>query len=215
MKHAFADWDFPDKTRREDQILAHALDVVRESGLASLTMKKVAERVGFTEAAAYRYFPSKRALVEGLLDRLGGLFVTGVRAIAADTATSRRDRLRRVLRMHLEFVTRTNGLPVLVIAEAAATGDAELVAHMRRVLDGYLDVLESLAADPVPGPAPLSPHDQALLLFALPAALAIRLRLGGDADAEHGIPGRLVPFVIRCLHGPEDESDSSRPGGAS
>lgn len=215
MIHPFADWDFPDQTRREDQILAHALDLVRESGLASLTMKKVAERVGFTETAAYRYFPTKRALIEGLLERLGGTFVQGVRSIAADTSLDRRVRLQRVLRRHLDFVTRTNGLPVLVIAEAAATGDAELLAHMRRVMDGYFGVLESLAADPAPGPERLSPHDQALLLFALPAALAIRLRLGGDKDAEEGIPARLLPFLIRCLHGPANEPGPSGPGGAS
>lgn len=214
MSHSFADWDFPDQSRREDQILSHALDLVRETGLASLTMKKVAERVGFTEAAAYRYFPTKRALVLGLLERLGGLFVEGVRAIANDPSRDRRERLTRVLRRHLEFVSRTNGLPVLVIAEAAASGDGELLGRMRGVLDGYLAVLESLVEDPAPGPERLRPHDQALLLFALPAALAIRLRLGGDAEAEQGIPSRLVPFVIRCLHGPKDEPEPSDPGGS-
>ena len=215
MIHPFQDWNFPDSDRREDQILAHAFDLVRESGLASLTMKKVAERVGFTEAAAYRYFPTKRSLVEGLLERLGGLFVEGVRAIAEDPRMAPAERLERVVRRHIQFISRTEGLPILILAEAAATADTELLAKMRLRFDAYLAILDSLLPDSAPGPEGLRPHDKALLLFGLPAVLAIRQRMGGDPEAEEGIPSRVLPFVIRCLTGDDGSTRASAPGGGS
>jgi AcrR family transcriptional regulator len=44
---------------REDEILEHAVELLK-GRLPALTMKKVADRVGFTETAAYRYFPRSR-----------------------------------------------------------------------------------------------------------------------------------------------------------
>jgi len=179
-------------------MLGHALDLVRESGLASLTMKKVAERVGFTEAAAYRYFPTKRALVLGLLQRVFEGFLGAVRETAADERLPAAERLERIVRRHADVVLRTEGLPILLLAEAAATGDDDLLRRMRAGIDAYLDILASLLPEGR-GPAGVRSHEKALLLFGLPAVLAIRRRLGGDPEAERRVPAELLPFVVRCL----------------
>ncbi|MFE4966131.1 TetR/AcrR family transcriptional regulator [Streptomyces sp. NPDC056660] len=54
-----------EQTRR--RIMAVAAEYVAEAGYASATMKSIAERVGLTGAAIYRYFPSKQELVSVLL----------------------------------------------------------------------------------------------------------------------------------------------------
>ena len=56
---------------RQDEILDRTIELLREAGLAGLTMKKVAERVGFTEPAIYRHFPNKQALLAGVLAATG------------------------------------------------------------------------------------------------------------------------------------------------
>jgi AcrR family transcriptional regulator len=201
MTQPLAALGFPDVDRREDQIMLQALQLVREGGLPALTMKKVAERVGFTEAAAYRYFPTKRDLVRGIVARIGEASLSAVRAIAEREDLAPRDRLERIVHAHLDLVRRTEGLPVLLLAEAASTGDAELLREMRSALDSYLAILESLLPERHPGTEPLERHDGSLLLFALAAVLAIRLRLGGDPAAEEGVPARLLPFVVRALAG--------------
>lgn len=192
---------------RRAEILGHAFDLVREGGLPALTMKKVAERVGFTEAAAYRYFPTKRDLIAGLIRQFGTDFLAVVEEIAAREGLSPRDRLESIVRTHLDLIRRTAGLPVLVLAEAAATGDTELIRKMRGGMDRYLAVLESLLPSDAPGTEALHRHDASLLLFSLATVLAVRLRVGGDPDAEEGIPDRLLPFVLDVLTG--------SPGGES
>lgn len=214
MSDPETDWNFPDGSRREDQILAHALDIVRESGLASLTMKKVAERVGFTEAAAYRYFPTKHALVVGILSRLGSLFIEGVAAITRAPGLDPSQRLERVVRRHLEFISRSEGIPMLLFAEAAAAGNDEVLALLRSKIDAYLELLESLLPDPATPDGPTR-HDQAVLLFALAPALAMRRRLGADAEAEEGIPRRVLPFLVRSLEAVGRRSETAEPGGGS
>lgn len=80
-------------SERQREILERTLDLVQESGLANLTLKKVAERVGFSEPAIYRHFASKQELVLALVDLLRERLLGGMRAIAAETALPPRARI--------------------------------------------------------------------------------------------------------------------------
>ncbi|MFN8179624.1 MAG: TetR/AcrR family transcriptional regulator [bacterium] len=189
----------PESSVREEEILGHAFDLVRESGLSGLTMKKVAERVGFTETAAYRYFPTKVALIQALARRLFGPFISTARSIAADTALSPSERLERVVRQHVDLIIRTDGLPVLILAEACAGGSEDLLGMMRTGLGNYLGLLESLLADATPPGHSVRPEDKALVLFGISAVIAVRRRLGLEPEASDRIRSDLLPFVVRSL----------------
>jgi AcrR family transcriptional regulator len=73
---------------RQEQILDRTVDLVAKGGLASLTMKRIAEQVGFSEAAIYRHFPTKQRLLLGVMDRLERLLLDPIRAIAAAAGRS-------------------------------------------------------------------------------------------------------------------------------
>ncbi len=70
-------------TPRQAEILDRATELVAESGLAQLTMKRLAERVGFTEPAIYRHYPGKSALLAAMIERLGGRLLETIEEIAA------------------------------------------------------------------------------------------------------------------------------------
>lgn len=55
----------PQFTRAE--ILTTAIGVVRATGLEGFTLRVLAEELGVTQMALYRYFPSKDALLEAML----------------------------------------------------------------------------------------------------------------------------------------------------
>jgi AcrR family transcriptional regulator len=194
---------FPDPPAREEEILEHALDLVRESGLRGLTMKKVADRVGFTETAAYRYFPTKMALVQGIMRRLFIPFLGMARSIAADADKTAAERLERVAAEHVDLIVRTDGLPVLVLAEACATGDEELLAQMREGVGAYLGLLETLLSEVTPPDARVRAGDKAMVLFGISTVVAVRRRLGLEPDMGR-VRSDLVPFVVRSLTTAED-----------
>jgi AcrR family transcriptional regulator len=56
------------KARRE-QILREATKCFAENGFRGTTTRSLAERVGISEAALYRYFPSKESLYRSIVDR--------------------------------------------------------------------------------------------------------------------------------------------------
>jgi AcrR family transcriptional regulator len=51
-------------------ILEASLALAERSGLAAVTMRAVAKRLGVTPMALYRHVPDKQALLDGLVDRL-------------------------------------------------------------------------------------------------------------------------------------------------
>lgn len=57
-------------TGRRAQILDAALAVAQDLGIAGLSMRAVAERVGVSVMALYRYVDSKEALLDGLVGRV-------------------------------------------------------------------------------------------------------------------------------------------------
>ena len=57
----------------QGDVVQAAISVADEDGLAALTMHAVAERLGFTTMALYRYFPNKEALIDASVDAALGM----------------------------------------------------------------------------------------------------------------------------------------------
>jgi len=185
-------------TARQEEILERTLELTREGGLGGLTTRKIAERVGFTEAALFRHFPTKQALILALMDRLEDMLLGPIRATAADASLSAAERLEGMVRHHTRVVREHDSLPILLLAEAAASGDPALVDRMRAIFHGYLSLLEGVAREGQTSGTvtrAIQPDCLAILLLGAPAGLAIRHRLLPDARAEQRFEDTLIPFL--------------------
>jgi len=212
---------------RQEQILDRTVELVARDGLANLTMKKIAEQVGFSEAAIYRHFPTKQGLLLGLMDRLEALLLDPIRAMAADTGASPRDRLSRILAHHLRIVLDHDSLPILLLAEASASGDPRLVQRMRDIFTPYRSLLCELLAQTAPtGRAgrrmradtsgadgrglSIAPDPLALLLLGVPAALAIQHRLQPNSTVEQRAVAEVAPWLLKAIFGAPSPATSRR-----
>ncbi|HSG41220.1 MAG TPA: TetR/AcrR family transcriptional regulator [Thermoanaerobaculia bacterium] len=188
-------------TPRQEEILDRAFELVRESGLASLTMKKVAERVGFTEPAVYRHFPTKQALVLGLLARLSGLLLVPIRAIAAEGMLPPVERLSRILSHHLGLIIDTDGLPFLILAEASAAGDEVVIGRMREIIGELrlilIGIVEEMPSTPDSPPPPIL----VMSLFGLVASTAIQRRMMPDVGFPREVMLAQIPVLVRRITG--------------
>jgi AcrR family transcriptional regulator len=68
---------------RVDAILAAAADLFAEKAFGAVTMTEVAARSGAAIGSLYRFFPTKEALADALLDRYGAALGEALDAIAA------------------------------------------------------------------------------------------------------------------------------------
>jgi TetR/AcrR family transcriptional regulator len=193
---------------RREQILDRASELATEAGLGQLTMKRIAARVGFSEAAIYRHFPTKQALLLGLMDRLDARLLGPIRAAAGRREVPATARLQEIVQHHLSLVLERHGLPIQLLAEASAAGDPVLLSRMRTIMRAYLNILGDLV-DEAAAAGSLPPRTDrwvvAMWLLGGPAAMAIQHRLRVDSTLERRVANKLVPFMFHLLGGLQRE----------
>ncbi|MBM7790838.1 TetR/AcrR family transcriptional regulator [Tenggerimyces flavus] len=116
-----------------DKILAAALAIADERGLAAVSMRSVAERVGLSAMALYPHVSSKEALLDGVVDLLLAeqLPVLAALPAGADHWT----RLRAMAQGVRQLARRHPSAFSLLLARPSVTADAV------RVTDGVYQVL--------------------------------------------------------------------------
>lgn len=133
-----------------DDVVHAAMAIADEEGLGAVTMHAVAARLGFTTMALYRYFPSKEALYDAIVDAGMGLPPQPAeprgdwRAEVTRWAHAKREMLcARPWLAELPFVAAPHGPNWLLWLEALAaslqrTGLAPAdVGQMISVIDGF------------------------------------------------------------------------------
>jgi AcrR family transcriptional regulator len=88
-------------TRRE--ILDAAWELAREHGLAALTLREVAARVGMQAPSLYSYFPSKDAIYDAMFAEAWSTYLESAVAHAQTLPTSPRDALKSMARHFFDF----------------------------------------------------------------------------------------------------------------
>ena len=114
-------------------ILDQALALVDERGLAAMSMRAVAERVGLTSMALYPYVGGKDALLDGLVDLLNTELGTAYGEDPADIGW--RHRLRALGRAVRALAHAHPGaFPLLLNRAAAGASTSWLAAALRGLL---------------------------------------------------------------------------------
>lgn len=125
-----------------DIILSAALELVDDAGLSALSLRSLGKRLGVSQAAFYRHFPDKAALLEGICEQLWRLtydrflaLVQGADDVHDDAAP---------------------GAPATAAAPAAPGAPAKPAAPARP------DPSPDTEPDSIPITTPQTPPDQAL-----------------------------------------------------
>jgi AcrR family transcriptional regulator len=117
---------------RKQEILDAAVAIADELGLEAVSMRSVAERVGVTPMALYPHIGSKGALLDAMLEYLGGELLQGMAA-----GDSWRERLYGMAHAAREMSSRHPWAGILIFARPSVAGDAVRVTDV--VYQGLLD----------------------------------------------------------------------------
>lgn len=137
---------------RPDEVLDAAQALFARQGFAHTTVEAVARAAGLSKAAVYLYFPSKKALLAGLVRRA----VTPVADAALGQMAEYRGDPRPVIRMALGMVVarvadpKVLAVPGIVLREAAVAPEMAQV-YREEVLERVLPAMRALIAQGVAG----------------------------------------------------------------
>jgi AcrR family transcriptional regulator len=130
---------------RPDEVLDAALDLFIEKGFAATRVEEIATRAGLCKGAVYLYFPSKEAILEGLVKRAVVPIANNALAIAETYAGDPRTVITLALKTlagHLRE-PRIIAIPKLMMREMI--NFPEFAAMYRReVLDRVLPVVTAM-----------------------------------------------------------------------
>ena len=152
----------PEKTRkpkfrrraeaRPDEVLDAALELFTKRGFTHTTVDQVAKRAGLSKGTVYLYFPSKKALLAGLVRRAVVPVADLALGVIADYRGDPRPVIRQMVGMMAGKMTdpKVFAVPKLVIREAVGAPE---IAKMYReeVLDRAMPALAALIAQGVEG----------------------------------------------------------------
>lgn len=135
---------------RPDEVLDAAAELFTRQGFAKTTVDQIASRAGLSKGAVYLYFPSKKALLAGLVRRAIVPAADQVLELVASYHGDPRPVIAQVMNLMAHSLTNKQVLavPKLVIREAV---NAPEIAQMYRqeVLDKAIPALTGLIAQGV------------------------------------------------------------------
>ena len=166
------------KPSRRDDILQHLAMMLEATPGGRITTAALAARVGVSEAALYRHFPSKTRMFEGLLEFAEDAIFSRVVRIRREEA-DRLAQCEQILGLLLGFCGRNPGITRLLTGDALAGENERLHARVLQFHDRIETELRQALreAETVHG-----------MRTSIPASLAANLLL---AAAE----GRIAQFV--------------------
>ncbi|MDF0528710.1 TetR family transcriptional regulator [Tsukamurella sp. 8F] len=182
-------------------ILDAAVALVDRDGLAALSMRRLGTALGVEAMALYHHFPSKGALLDGLVERL-----VGAVALPGEADEDWRDGLRRYAGSALETLAAHPNLVSLMLTRPGDT------AANHEVMESLLLVLVHSGFEP----------GRALdLLYALNSLIVVNgaLRAGGGPEprGEEAQTGRLgalspqdYPLLVEAARAGRDRGPTAR-----
>jgi AcrR family transcriptional regulator len=130
-------------TPRQREILATALEILAEEGSRALTMKRVAQYLHLTEAAIYRHFRNKKALLCALYGFVREQLLAQLAPILA-TDKPPPERLAFFIEGTIRTLHTHRGVNLILLAESIYQRDEELTEAMLAIFTGYKSLAETL-----------------------------------------------------------------------
>jgi AcrR family transcriptional regulator len=137
---------------RPDEVLDAAIALFADKGYAATTVQEIAAKAGLSKGAVYLYFPSKAAVLEGLVERAISPVAQTALSQLAKFSGDPRPLIAQVMKMFVARLRETDALavPRIIVHEAVAAPEIAQM-YRRAVLDKAVPALTGLIAKGVEG----------------------------------------------------------------
>lgn len=186
--------------RKEDVVMA-AVSLVGEHGLDRVTTEGMAEKVGLTQGAIFRHFPTKDDVWVSVIG-----WVKKAMGQMLDMAEKNEpDPLRAIEKMfyaHIRFVQKHPGIPRVVFSEHLLAGKPVFRRLIGEMVDGYEKrVAAKITAAKKMGlaAAAVEPKSAAVLYIAMVQGIVIRTTIFKDGPALDELARHVFPLFKMSL----------------
>lgn len=186
---------------RQEQIKKAVLEIIADEGLHNLSTRNLAKKIGLTEGAIFRHFPSKRDIIKGIMNDVSNTLVRPLRSIALSPAKAE-EKLFDFLCRHVTFLKENRGITILLFSEAAHLGDKELKDKLNQILSEQKQLIVKIVKD---GMAEgvwdknVNAEDVAVIYMGIPITFNIELVLNKSGLNMNNFCKRMYTLILRSL----------------
>ena len=133
---------------RKKEIVAAVRKLIIIYGSENVTIKKIAQEIGISEAAIYRHFNSKKDILSFLIDDLEATLIGDIKKNYSGEIGSL-ETLERIILHHISSVEQRKGITFQVIAEIISFGDEDLNTKISDVINKYITMIKLVLSEGV------------------------------------------------------------------
>lgn len=162
--------------RRHD-IIDAAMEIIRHEGVSKLTTRSLSKAVGIAQPTLFLHFGNKSHILVALVDTIQEQLQQEMAGLVGLAELTPLERLKTVIRAHLNFIQKQPGIPRLLFSEELQSGDPIFRKRMNELVMFFLNFIAGLiGAAQARGElrADIVPQQNACILIAAVQGLAFR-----------------------------------------
>lgn len=191
---------------RKAEIVQAALTLAFEAGPEGVTTGMIADRLGLTQPAIYKHFPSKEDIWRSVTQTLSGQITANI-----EDAMSRDEnplmRLRRLVLGHLRLVHATPALPEIMVTRDPKEVQNAVRTEIQSTMTGFFNELIRTIEDAQEAGsfrADIAASDLATLVFGVIQSLVLRMMVSRDPSVLLVDGERLLELQLSAFAQQED-----------
>ncbi len=127
-------------TKRQQEIVEKAIEIIADEGFHKLTTKNLAEKVGFSEPALYRHFKDKQEIILAVIKTIETNMLNLVKRL--DLSQKAEDIFFNLTCVITSYLKRVKGITILIMSQSSLEND-EVVRQA--MYSFYLKMLENVS----------------------------------------------------------------------
>lgn len=127
--------------------IAAVIDLAAEQNPSNITTAAIAQHMGLTQGALFRHFPSKEAILQGVMEWVADKLINRIDKAALSVADSPVAALEAIFMAHIDFVAKHPGVPRIMFGELQRAGETAPKRVVKVLLQRYSERLHRLIDD--------------------------------------------------------------------
>lgn len=184
---------------RKEQIKEAVLEIIYQDGIGKFTTKRLAAKIGISEAAIFRHFASKKEIFVDILNDVDNQLLSAMREIEKERASADA-RLHKIVCRTIHYIVKNKGVSVLMLSEIAENNHPEIKDKVQAIFSGQRKIVERIALEGVEKGEltdDTDPHAFSLLYMGIPVGIHIELLLNKTGFFEEGFCERMSKTFLQ------------------
>ena len=187
---------------RQEQIKQAVLDIIYTDGLKHLSTRNLANRIGMSEGAIFRHFPTKQDIILSIIQDVHTDFIGELRKIATSQLEPE-VRLEKFVCETVSYLTKNKGITMLLFSEASHNNDTSMKGSLQQIFNNQKKLVSKIFLDGIAGgkwDESVPVESLAMLYMGIPVSLNIELILSGGEFHVDNFCNSMMQLLLKILN---------------